>query len=345
MAGERRSKPERNARQGGKPAPGRRSSEDRSSSGKQGRSGGRADVAKRGSAGASSRGRSDDSSRQRSKPEAEKTGGFGPFTHEERPRRPRRGPDPAPETEGRKSAGLRIVHGKAQPKRTAKRRTVAIPAAPPRRRSRKAGGSPDVKAEIVRLGGRRGTRLYEQVVDAADAFAHDRNRVAVRILEPVRDAVPESQSVRELLGLALYRLGNYRAAAKELDKYVSLTSSADQHPVLMDCERALGHHQRVEELWVELAAVSPSSELVAEGRIVRAGDLADRGDIDKALAVLSKRTDDVKRPREHHLRLWYALADLEERSGNTPRARDLFRRVQQHDSTFADVAERLSALR
>ncbi|MGZ8763123.1 MAG: tetratricopeptide repeat protein, partial [Acidimicrobiia bacterium] len=176
-------------------------------------------------------------------------------------------------------------------------------------------------------------------------FAHDRNRVAVRILEPVRDAVPGSPSVRELLGLALYRLGNYRAAAKELDKYVALTASADQHPVLMDCERALGHHRRVEELWTELAAVSPSSELVAEGRIVRAGDLADRGELDKAIAVLSKRTSDVKRPREHHLRLWYALADLEERAGNTPRARELFRRIEQHDKTFADVAERLGALR
>ncbi len=336
MAGERRGKPERDARQGGKPAPGGRSG------GKPARSGGRSDAPKR--SGAPSRGRSGDS-RERSKPKPEREGGFGPFTHEAPPRRPRRGPEAEAESERPKSAGLRIVHGKAQPKRTSNRRTVANPAAPPRRRSRKAGGSPDVKSEIVRLGGRKGPRLYEQVVDAADAFAHDRNRVAVRILEPVRDAVPESASVRELLGLSHYRLGNYRAAAKELDKYVALTASADQHPVLMDCERALGHHKRVEELWTELAAVSPSSELVAEGRIVRAGDLADRGEIDKAIAVLSKRTSDVKRPREHHLRLWYALADLEERSGNTPRARELFRRIEQHDKTFADVPERLSALR
>ncbi|MGZ8752390.1 MAG: tetratricopeptide repeat protein, partial [Acidimicrobiia bacterium] len=40
-----------------------------------------------------------------------------------------------------------------------------------------------------------------------------------------------------------------------------------------------------------------------------------------------------------------ALADLEERAGNTPRARELFRRIEQHDKTFADVAERLGALR
>ena len=36
-------------------------------------------------------------------------------------------------------------------------------------------------------------------------------------------------------------------------------------------------------------------------------------------------------PSEHHLRLWYALADLEERAGNLARARELFHRVRQAD--------------
>ncbi len=46
----------------------------------------------------------------------------------------------------------------------------------------------------------------------------------------------------------------------------------------------------------------------------------------------------------HHLRLWYALADLEERAGNIPRARMLFDRIRRHEAGFADVAERLAAL-
>ncbi|CAB4798885.1 unannotated protein [freshwater metagenome] len=46
----------------------------------------------------------------------------------------------------------------------------------------------------------------------------------------------------------------------------------------------------------------------------------------------------------HHLRLWYALADLEERAGNIPAARARFDRIRQHDAGFADVAERLAAL-
>jgi 1,2-phenylacetyl-CoA epoxidase PaaB subunit len=75
-----------------------------------------------------------------------------------------------------------------------------------------------------------------------------------------------------------------------------------------------------------------------------AGALADRGRVDEALALLGRRERPVSKPRDHHLRLWYALADLEERAGNLPRARALFDRIRRHDAGFADVAERLAAL-
>ena len=52
----------------------------------------------------------------------------------------------------------------------------------------------------------------------------------------------------------------------------------------------------------------------------------------------------VKRPRRHHIRLWYALADLYERAGDTPRARELFGRIVAAEPDFADAAERLAAL-
>ena len=115
--------------------------------------------------------------------------------------------------------------------------------------------------------------------------------------------------------------------------------------MLMDCYRALGKYRRVDELWEELAAASPSAELVTEGRIVLAGSLADRGRLNDAIAQLDRKAGDVRKPREHHLRLWYALADLEERAGNLARARELFDRVRRHEPDFADVAERCAALR
>lgn len=186
--------------------------------------------------------------------------------------------------------------------------------------------------------------MYGQLLEAADAFAADRDRDALRLLRPLRAAVPASPSVRELLGLALYRTGQFRAAAKELEEYAARTGDVDQHPVLMDCYRAERKWGRVDELWRELADVSPSSELVTEGRIVLAGSLADRGRLGEAVALLDRRAGEVKQVKPHHLRLWYALADLQERSGNLPRARALFDQVRRHDPAFADVAERLAAL-
>ena len=90
--------------------------------------------------------------------------------------------------------------------------------------------------------------------------------------------------------------------------------------------------------------MSPSGDVVAEGRIVYAGALADQGRIDDALALLRKRADVIRDPKEYHLRLWYALADLEERAGNLARARELFDRVRQADPQYVDVAERCAAL-
>ena len=48
--------------------------------------------------------------------------------------------------------------------------------------------------------------------------------------------------------------------------------------------------------------------------------------------------------REHHLRQWYALADLYDRSGDVPQARRLFREVLANQPGFADAEERLAAL-
>jgi tetratricopeptide (TPR) repeat protein len=212
------------------------------------------------------------------------------------------------------------------------------------RHSRRRRGSRDVRAEVLRLGGRHGERYYQELMRAADAFARDREREAIRLLRPLRDALPDAASVHELLGLAQYRAGRYPAATRELEAFVNLTGSVEQHPVLMDCYRAQRRWRKVDERWRELIAASPGPELVTEGRIVAAGALADRGRVEEALTLLGRRERPVAKPRDHHLRLWYALGDLEERAGNIPRARALFDRIRRHDAGFADVAERLAAL-
>ncbi|MFM7617117.1 MAG: tetratricopeptide repeat protein [Actinomycetes bacterium] len=250
--------------------------------------------------------------------------------------------EPVDDREPRDS--LRRVQGQAKgrPARGAKRTVEAPPRRTPSRRRRP--GPQAVRDEILRLGGRRGARNYDELMRAADAFADGRDRDALRILRPLREAMPTSPSVRELYALALYRNGRFKDAARELEEYFSMTGDVTQHPVLMDCYRALGDHETVEARWRELGEESPSSELVTEGRIVLAGSLADRDRLTDAITLLAKRADGIKRVMDHHLRLWYALADLEERSGNLPAARSRFDRIRKQDPGFADVAERLAAL-
>ena len=188
-------------------------------------------------------------------------------------------------------------------------------------------------------------RFEARLRDAGESFKRERYEEARRILRPLADQAPRVSAVRELYGLTLYRLGRWAPAIRELEAFRAQTGSTEQHPVLADCYRALGRYAEVEELWDELRAASPSAELVAEGRIVAAGALADQGRLDDAIRLLEAAAKPTKRPRVHHLRIAYALADLYERAGDLPRARELFTRVAASDAEFVDVESRLRALR
>ena len=83
---------------------------------------------------------------------------------------------------------------------------------------------------------------------------------------------------------------------------------------------------------------------MTEGRVVLAGSQADRGEIDSAIRTLQSGWRPPKRPRPHHLRRAYALADLYDRAGKAARARELFSWVAGHDADLADVRDRLRAL-
>jgi tetratricopeptide (TPR) repeat protein len=234
---------------------------------------------------------------------------------------------------------LRIVHG-VDGAETGRQANVRKPAKGAARKGAVGGSAAGQRPKPVRDGG----RLQEALVRGARALERGYEQEALRILRPYRDPHPDSADLRELLGIAYYRLGRWSLAQKELEAFVALTGSTEQHPVLMDCARALGRFDRVETLWQELRAASPGAEIVTEGRIVAAGALADQGRLDHAIRVLERAPASSKRVLPHHLRLWYALADLHERAGDIPAARALFRKVSAQDPQFVDVAERLAAL-
>lgn len=244
---------------------------------------------------------------------------------------------------GEKRSSLRIVHSEngAAPAKSRRdqgpKQGEAAGKAKPAKRAGTAGAQ---RPRPVR----DGARLQEALIRGARALDRGYEQEAIRILRPWREVHPDSVELRELLGLTYYRLGRWNLAQKELDAFTGLTDSTDQHPVLMDVARALGRWKRVDQLWEELRAVSPGAELVTEGRIVYAGALADQGKLDEAIKVLERAPGSPRRILPHHLRLWYALADLHERAGDFPAARALFRKISAQDPGFVDVAERLAAL-
>jgi tetratricopeptide (TPR) repeat protein len=195
------------------------------------------------------------------------------------------------------------------------------------------------------VGATRAARLESRLGEAADAFAGERFGEARGLLAPIAREVPDLPEARELYGLTLYRLGRWKDAARELDAFVELSGgSTEQHPVLADCRRALQQYKEVDRLWEELREASPSGQLMTEGRIVAAGALADQGDLAAAVRLLAKGFKFPKRPREHHLRRAYALADLYERSGDLPQARSLFGQIARAEPDFLDAAMRADAL-
>lgn len=208
-----------------------------------------------------------------------------------------------------------------------------------------AGEDQSPREELERaVGAQKAERLQQRLKSASYSFKRGRFEEARKVLRPLAEAAPSATSVRELYGLTLYRLGRWKQAARELEAVRTLTGGVEQHPVLADCYRAVGRHGDVEELWGELRAASPSGALVAEGRIVAAGSLADQGRVDEAIKLLEPAVRPARKAQEHHLRVAYALADLYERAGELPKAREMFQRVAASDPEFVDVQSRLRSL-
>jgi tetratricopeptide (TPR) repeat protein len=212
------------------------------------------------------------------------------------------------------------------------------------------GLPPEVVAELASAAGpdwgHVRDRITERMAAGLGAYERERYRDASRILKTVVDALPNAPSARELAGLSQYHQGWWRAALVNLEAYGALTGSVDQHPVRMDCQRALGRPKRVEALFSELRQGSPDPEVLSEGRLVLAGTRADRGDLAGAVAVLLEAGAGrrVRNPAERHVRQWYVLADLMERSGDLAKSRELFLRVSDADPHAYDVDERLESL-
>ena len=204
---------------------------------------------------------------------------------------------------------------------------------------------PEVAAELSdALGAQRGARLSERLAQASEALDRERFQEARRIASAIAKEAPSVAAAHEIVGLANYRLGQYKQAVAALQAAQDLHSNPALLPVMADCHRAQGRWAAVDAVWNEIKDASPSHDIMAEGRMVAAGALSDQDDLRGALALMEPATKRPKAVRDFHLRQWYVLADLFDRTGDPISARRWFSTILEYDDDFADVRDRLRSL-
>jgi tetratricopeptide (TPR) repeat protein len=180
---------------------------------------------------------------------------------------------------------------------------------------------------------------------AVELLARGDARAAATEALKAKALAPRSAAVREVLGMALYRLERYREALTELQAYRRMSGRADQNHLIADCLRGVGRPEKAVELAEEaLASRSVPLASKAEAVIVAASALADLGRFDQALGLLRRvRTrEDVASPEV--LRVWYVTGSILERAGRPREAEREFRKILRHDPAAFDVAERVAQL-
>lgn len=187
----------------------------------------------------------------------------------------------------------------------------------------------------------KGDLLVKVFADAAGAYLDDDLDEAIRLGEQAKHMALRAPTPRELLGLAYYRAGRWREAARELSAFRRLLGAPDQNPTLADCYRALDKPERAVELCDEVTPQNAGPETYYEANIVAAGALADQGRLDDAIARLEALELQPENAEEHHVRAWYALADLLERRGRFTQAKEWFEAVAAADPDATDAPQRI----
>ena len=190
----------------------------------------------------------------------------------------------------------------------------------------------------------KGEILVKVFAEAAGAFAEENLDEAIRLGDQAKHMALRSAAIRELLGIAYYRAGKWKEAARELSAFRRLSGSTEQNPVIADCYRATGKPEKAVEVVDEMDPRKVDPAVAYEGAIVAAGALGDMKRLDDAVARLEKLDLQPNNPEEHHLRAWYVLGDLLERRGRFTQAREWFEAVSSADPDLTDAQDRLKRL-
>jgi tetratricopeptide (TPR) repeat protein len=180
---------------------------------------------------------------------------------------------------------------------------------------------------------------------AAGVLLDDDPEAALEHARAARARSGRIAAVREAVGIAAYRCGDWSQALAELRAARRLGSKSPLLPLIADCERGIGRPERA----IELARSPEAAELTGndadELRIVVAGARSDLGQTDQALAILSTPQLDPARTGQTAARLFYAYAETLLALGRADEALQWFINAAAADvDGVTDAEERITEL-
>ena len=202
----------------------------------------------------------------------------------------------------------------------------------------------EVVEDVRAAAGGKGNRAVELLERAVAALESGRMVEAVRFATESKGLAARSGSIREVLGLALYRRRRFREALRELQAFRRISGRPDHNHLIADCHRAMGAPEKAVPLVQEALRSRLPPEPRAEAAVVGASALADLKRFEEALTLLRKVPSDAGVARPYDLRVWYVAGDVLERAGRRKEAAREFRRIVEHDAGAFDAAERLARL-
>jgi hypothetical protein len=168
---------------------------------------------------------------------------------------------------------------------------------------------------------------------ASEALGDGNYQSAVKHGQRAKALSPQSATIRETIGIAAYRVGDWSTALKELRAYRRMAGETTHLPIEMDVLRAQGRTKDVELAWKELEKRGGHGLVMNEGKIVYASHLLDQGRPDEAWKIV-KPPRMEQRPNEGHLRLYYVAARTAAARGDKVTARKWSDEIITHDPSF-----------
>jgi len=184
----------------------------------------------------------------------------------------------------------------------------------------------------------------EHLLAAATHFAAGKYGKALGEASQAKELSSRDATIREILGLSAYRLGQWDTALRELRTFRRLTGETTHLPVEMDVLRALERHDDVEAAWKLMQKFGGRRDTRNEARVVYGSYLLDQGRARPAWDVTDPERITAE-PDESELRVWYVAARAAHQLGDEPTARRLFEAIEQADAAFPGLDELGRALR